>query len=111
MGLDAIAAAILSQGGIWAALFMLAVALGSGVAIHLHGKLMTCQADRVTDAKALGEIIQANGIVLAQQTAENAARTRANEAMARAQELTALRLENMAAELSRLRDRSARGES
>jgi hypothetical protein len=103
------AEALLSQGGIWAALFIFSVAIGSAVSIFLQGRLtvaqgdlVKCMAERVTDAKAMGDTIHANGVVMSQQISENASRTRANEAMGRAQELSAAHVANLTTQVGNL---------
>jgi hypothetical protein len=107
--MDKAAEALLSQGGVWAALFILAVGMAVAAVSYLQSKitkgqedLVKCMAERVTDAKAMGDVIQAHGVVMTQQTAENAARTRASETMARAQELGAERVAHLTARVEAL---------
>jgi hypothetical protein len=101
--------AIITRGGVWAALFILAVGMGIAAVVYLqrkvnaaHEQVIKCMADRVTDAKAMGDVIQAHGVVMTQQAAENAARTRASEAMGRAQELAAERVAHLTSRVESL---------
>lgn len=96
MGLmDKAAEALLTQGGIWAALFLFTFGVGAIVSVTLYKGLFSCMQDRVTDSKAMGEIIQANGIVMSAQTVESQARTRAAEAVALAQERVAMNQQSL----------------
>lgn len=89
---------ILSQGGVWAAVAVIAFL----VAGYLQRQLSTCWKERIEEAKALLEIIHVNTTTISALTASFDARTRAAETTARAQELTAAELASVKAELARL---------
>jgi hypothetical protein len=100
---DKAAEAILTAGGVWAALFILAVAGGALVTKYLMSELLTCNKARIDDNKAMSEVIHANGVAMTAQSAANETRARAQEATARAQELAAIQAQQLTATVADLR--------
>lgn len=80
--LDKAADTLLTQGGIWAALFIFTFAVGAAVAVYLMKALRECWAGREALTKSVVEVITALNVATAAQTVENRARTRAAEAAA-----------------------------
>lgn len=98
--LDEAAKSLITQGGVWAALWVFTV-MGMGSAIvYLQRKLNACQTDLVNAVRAFGEVVTNNTVVMSQHAQENARRVAANESLVNTITMMTTRMDSMSEKIA-----------